>query len=112
MSPSCISSYKENSGSSTVLGCKYHGWSYNTEGKLTKAPQFDNIPGFVKEKNGLHKIHSHVTEQGLIFINFDSTENGPIPFEEWFQGINSDLKQFDFDDYEYHMSYELDGAFN
>lgn len=103
---------KKESGSATVLGCKYHGWSYNTDGALTKAPQFDNVQGFEKEKNSLYPIRCHTTDQGLVFISFDSTEEGPMPFNEWFKGLESEMHEYDFSDYEYHMSYELDGQFN
>lgn len=41
---------RKQKGSSIVLGCQYHGWSYNTDGDLTKAPQFDNIEGFEKKR--------------------------------------------------------------
>lgn len=103
---------KKEKGSSIVLGCQYHGWSYNTEGKLTKAPQFDKVEGFSKEENGLFEIPTFVTDQGLIFINFDQSKEGPMPFDKWYEGLQSEMKEYDFSDYEYHMSYELDGKFN
>jgi nitrite reductase/ring-hydroxylating ferredoxin subunit len=62
---------KKECGSSTVLGCRYHGWSYDTKGNLIKAPEFDNVPGFNKGKNGLWEIKTEVRE-GMVFINFDA----------------------------------------
>ncbi len=103
---------RKEQGSSLVLGCKYHGWSYNTNGELTKAPHFDTVEGFEKAENGLFPIRTHVTNQGLVFINFDSTKEGPIPFDEWFVGMENEMNEYDFSDYEYHMSYQLDGKFN
>ena len=100
---------RKDQGSSTVLGCKYHGWSYNSDGILRRAPHFDNVEGFVKEENSLFPINTHVTPQGLVFVNFSSD---PIPFDDWFLGLTSEMNEFDFSDYEYHMSYELDGKFN
>lgn len=104
---------RKEKGSSIVLGCKYHGWSYNTDGKLTKAPHFDNVDGFVKEENSLFPIKTHTTPQGLVFVNFnnDTSENF-LPFDKWYEGLNTELNEFDFSDYEYNMSYELDGQFN
>ncbi|CAM1508033.1 Fc.00g048810.m01.CDS01 [Cosmosporella sp. VM-42] len=61
------------SGSSTVLGCKYHGWSYDTKGQLTKAPQFDNVPGFDKSQNSLFEIHCKVDKYGFLHINLCGT---------------------------------------
>lgn len=101
---------KKEKGSTIVMGCKYHGWSYNTDGKLTKAPHFDTVEGFNKDENSLFPIKTHVTEQGLVFVNFSNED--VMPFDEWYQGLNVELNEFDFSDYEYHMSYELDGQFN
>ncbi|KAH8790340.1 hypothetical protein F5882DRAFT_491748 [Hyaloscypha sp. PMI_1271] len=62
---------KKACGSSTVLGCRYHGWSYNTKGHLIKAPEFENVPEFDKEKNGLWEVKTEVRE-GMVCINFDA----------------------------------------
>lgn len=103
---------RKEKGSSIVLGCKYHGWSYNTDGLLTKAPHFDEVEGFKKEQNSLFPIQTHVTPQGLIFVNFCNDPDQCMEFDKWFEGLNTELNEFDFSDYEYHMSYELDGQFN
>lgn len=102
---------RKEKGSSIILGCKYHGWSYDTNGLLKKAPHFDNVEGFDPAANSLYEIKTHVTRQGLVFINFDNTESA-VPFEEFFAGLQEEMDEYDFDDYEYHMSYELDGQFN
>lgn len=70
---------KKNCGSSLVLGCRYHGWSYDTKGALIKAPEFETIPGFKKAENGLFEIHTFVTEEGFILLNFDAQEVVPPP---------------------------------
>ncbi|KAL4898631.1 hypothetical protein BDV59DRAFT_206918 [Aspergillus ambiguus] len=64
---------KKESGSSPVLGCRYHGWSYNTYGQLIKAPHFDKIPGFDKAENSLFPIHTFMDKTGFIFINFEAS---------------------------------------
>lgn len=65
---------RKETGASTVLGCRYHGWSYDTTGRLVKAPQFDDVPGFDKSQNSLFEVHTHTTDQGLIFVNLNSGE--------------------------------------
>ena len=62
----------KTTGSATLLGCRYHGWSYDTKGQLTKAPQFDQLPGFDKASNSLFEVHTQTDSQGFIFINLDS----------------------------------------
>jgi len=54
-----------------VLGCRYHGWSYDTKGNLIKAPEFEHVPGFDKGKNGLWEVKTEIRE-GMVFINFDA----------------------------------------
>ncbi|KAJ5919046.1 Aromatic-ring-hydroxylating dioxygenase alpha subunit [Penicillium verhagenii] len=68
---------RKETGASTVLGCRYHGWSYDTLGQLVKAPQFEDIPGFEKSENSLFEIHTHTTEQGWVFVNLDAGEPAP-----------------------------------
>ncbi|KAJ5560154.1 Aromatic-ring-hydroxylating dioxygenase alpha subunit [Penicillium frequentans] len=71
---------RKETGSSTVLGCRYHGWSYDTYGRLVKAPKFDDVPGFDKSENSLFEIHTYTTSQGWVFVNLNSGE--PVPMEE------------------------------
>jgi phenylpropionate dioxygenase-like ring-hydroxylating dioxygenase large terminal subunit len=68
---------RKQSGSATILGCRYHGWSYNTEGKLTKAPYFDKLPGFDKSQNSLFEIHTNQDTRGFLHINVSRYEGVP-----------------------------------
>ncbi|EED19264.1 iron-sulfur cluster-binding protein, putative [Talaromyces stipitatus ATCC 10500] len=64
---------RKESGSSTVLGCKYHGWSYDVMGRLVKAPMFDGVPGFRKDDNGLLEVPLRVSEEsGTVWVNLDA----------------------------------------
>lgn len=65
---------RKQSGSALVLGCRYHGWSYDTSGTLIKAPYFDNIPGFDKSQNSLFEIHTKEDRYGFLHINVSSRE--------------------------------------
>ncbi|KAM9918818.1 hypothetical protein OXX80_012865, partial [Metschnikowia pulcherrima] len=103
---------RKDQGSSTVLMCKYHGWSYNSDGLLIKAPHFENVEGFYKEENSLFPINTHITRQGLIYVNFCNDPEQLMPFEEFFAGLTEEMDEFDFSDYDYNMSYELKGQFN
>ena len=70
---------RKTTGTSNQLHCKYHGWSYSTEGKLVKAPKFEEMPGFRFEDNGLFEVKLISTAEGLLFVNFDSGTRD-IPF--------------------------------
>jgi nitrite reductase/ring-hydroxylating ferredoxin subunit len=58
-------------GSSLALRCFYHGWTYDTQGKLIKAPKFEDVAGFDKSQNGLYEIRTFVDSSGFVYINFD-----------------------------------------
>ncbi|KAF5253137.1 hypothetical protein FANTH_1968 [Fusarium anthophilum] len=73
---------KKASGSASILGCKYHGWSYNNKGQLTKAPQFEDVIGFDKSQNGLFPVHTKIDDDGFLHINLNSsTEAGNTELE-------------------------------
>jgi phenylpropionate dioxygenase-like ring-hydroxylating dioxygenase large terminal subunit len=94
-----------------VLGCRYHGWSYDTKGKLTKAPGFEDISTFDKSANGLFEVATYTTGHGLIFVNFGSTSE-IVPFNEFYKGLEDELDEFDFASFEYVESWDQDGKFN
>ncbi|KAJ5831436.1 uncharacterized protein N7525_009689 [Penicillium rubens] len=72
---------RKETGASTILGCRYHGWSYDTTGRLVKAPQFDDVPGFDKSQNSLFEVHTYTTDQGMIFVNLSSGEPAAFGIE-------------------------------
>ncbi|CAG8896739.1 unnamed protein product [Penicillium egyptiacum] len=65
---------RKETGASAILGCRYHGWSYDSTGRLVKAPHFDDVPGFDKSQNSLFEVHTHNTDQGMIFMNLNCGE--------------------------------------
>lgn len=65
----------ENRGCAKKLVCRYHGWSYDLDGRLHSAA---HMPGdFDKSEISLKKIHAEILE-GMIFINFAAN---PASFE-------------------------------
>jgi nitrite reductase/ring-hydroxylating ferredoxin subunit len=58
-------------GNRTVFMCRYHGWSYDTKGKLVKAPKFDDVQGFDKSANSLFEIRTFIDSSGFVYANFD-----------------------------------------
>ncbi|KAG8778201.1 hypothetical protein FRC12_025113 [Ceratobasidium sp. 428] len=130
----------KDTGSSTVIGCKYHGWSYSpSTGGLIKAPKFNTVPSFKPSENSLFRIRTHVTSAGFIFVNFaaniDNDEGVPpvpseadmplrsdpsrippgtcdLTFEEHFGDLVNEWSQFKPQEYEYAYSWRIDGAYN
>lgn len=87
------------------------GWSYDLNGKLTKAPKFDELP-FDKEDYSLFKIHTHVDKIGIVWVNLDS--GTPIPWEEMNGGTDEQprLADFELDKYVYHRTWVTHGKYN
>jgi choline monooxygenase len=43
----------EPCGHVSKIRCRYHGWTYDLEGRLRGTPEFDRVDDFCKETNGL-----------------------------------------------------------
>ncbi len=102
-------------GKVSILACRYHGWSYGLNGKLAKAPQYQELDGFDKSQNGLFPIHVHTDVNGFIWINLDASKDKPeVPWEADFDTVDKQdrYEDFNFDDYVLDHTYELDGAYN
>lgn len=74
---------KEGVGTTQVLRCMYHGWVYDTDGKLAKAPGFGGDEKDLCERTHLFNIHIR-SVSGLVFICM--AENPP-PFEKALGGL-------------------------
>lgn len=101
-------------GTAKIFACKYHGWSYGLDGKLAKAPKYDELEGFDKSSNGLFPIHVHVDTNGFIWVNLDGQEKPEIAWEDDFAGVDTQerFKQYNFDDYVLDHTYQMDGDYN
>ena len=104
----------QDQGSSRILSCKYHGWSYGLNGKLSKAPGYQELDGFQKEKNGLLPVHIHIDCNGFIWVNLDGKERPEVAWEDDFAGIDKQerYKSFNFDDYVFDHTWQMDGGYN
>ena len=104
----------QDSGSSKIFACKYHGWSYGLDGKLAKAPQYQELQEFDKESNGLFPIHVHIDCNGFIWVNLDGKKEPEVAWEDDFAGIDRQerYKDFNFDDYVFDHVWQMDGPYN
>lgn len=119
-------------GKRTILSCNYHGivpmlsrpepshfltictgWSFGLDGKLAKAPKFDEVEGFNRDDYNLFKIHTHIDKVGFIWVNFDASDS-PIPWEEFNGGSDErpSLTAFNLDQYVHDRSWTVKGKYN
>ncbi|KAK5686400.1 hypothetical protein LTS10_002518 [Elasticomyces elasticus] len=103
-----------DSGSSKILACKYHGWSYGLNGKLAKAPGYQELDGFDKSQNGLFPVHVHIDTNGFIWVNLDGKSEPEIAWEDDFDGIDKQerYKLYNMDDYVFDHFWEMEGNYN
>lgn len=104
----------DQQGSSRILSCKYHGWSYGLNGKLAKAPGYQELEGFDKSKNGLFPIHVHVDCNGFVWVNLDGKQIPEVAWEDDFDGIDRQERynEYNFDDYVFDHVWSMDGSYN
>ncbi|CBX96569.1 hypothetical protein IAQ61_005564 [Plenodomus lingam] len=105
---------ESDKGNAKIFSCKYHGWSYGLNGKLAKAPGYQDLPTFDKTSNGLLPIHTRLDRNGFIYINMDSKKEPDVSWESQFDHVDEQTRfnQFNFDDYEFDHTWNLDGPFN
>lgn len=61
---------EEEAGKKSTFTCRYHSWTYDTQGSLRAAPDFGNFFNLEKANCGLREIALEVCA-GLLFINLD-----------------------------------------
>lgn len=90
------------------------GWSYGFDGKLAKAPRYEEIQEFDKSRNGLFKVHVHIDQMGFIWVNLDSEDTPGVPWEQDFASVDFQprLKQFDTSRYHFDHQWKMLGDYN
>ncbi|KAL4805777.1 Rieske [2Fe-2S] iron-sulfur domain-containing protein [Aspergillus unguis] len=101
-------------GNSRIFACKYHGWSYGLNGKLAKAPGYQDLDGFDKSKNGLLPIHVHIDHNGFVWVNMDARPEPEVKWEDDFKGIDQQprMDYINWDEYSFDHTWEQEGDFN
>jgi len=109
---------QETSGTARIFSCKYHGWSYDLNGTLTKAPRFtpEAVPSFDPTSIRLFPIHVHVDINGFVYVNLDASRVPETSWEQQYGALDRQdvLKDsgIDWDAVEYDFTWTKEGAFN
>ncbi|GAA5913248.1 hypothetical protein JCM6882_000042 [Rhodosporidiobolus microsporus] len=98
-------------GKAQILSCGYHGWSYNLNGDLVKAPGFHDVAGFDKEDHGLLPLRVHTDKNGFVYVNVDHSEDA-IEWEDQYGNFEDQerFKKIDFENYNYALSWNIRDA--
>ena len=77
-------------GSTRVVVCPYHAWTYELTGQLRAAPNTKSVPGFDKSAVCLTEVRTELF-LGFIFVNLDPEA---APMDEWFPGARQELTEW------------------
>ena len=104
----------QEAGQAKIFSCLYHGWSYGLNGKLAKAPGYQDIPDFDKSKNSLLPIHVHIDQNGFIWVNLDGKPEPEIAWSDDFAGMDTlpRYEKVNWDNYEFDHVWEFEAAYN
>ena len=77
-------------GRKSVVTCPYHAWTYETDGRLRRAPNSETVPGFDRTKICLTRVRLE-DFCGFLFVNLDDAAR---PMAELYPGVAEELSAF------------------
>ena len=80
----------QGSGSTKLIVCPYHAWTYELDGRLRRAPNQAKVDGFDGSKICLTEAQTEVF-CGFIFVNLDSDA---APMAAWFPNVEKELREY------------------
>ena len=80
----------EGSGTTRVVVCPYHAWTYELTGALRAGPNIRAVPGFDRSQVCLTEVRTEIFN-GFVFVNLDPDAR---PMEAWFPGVREELRAF------------------
>lgn len=98
-------------GNLTKLRCRYHGWTYDLQGRLRGTPEFDGVETFCKENEGLAPLA--IDAWGPLVFVHEGTPRQPLaeflaPLPERVAGLDLDkLRYVDGRDYEVACNWKV-----
>ncbi|MEQ8164823.1 MAG: SRPBCC family protein, partial [Alphaproteobacteria bacterium] len=92
-----------------ALSCGYHGWTYDTSGKLLYVPDEENFWELDKAKHSLAQVAVD-TWKGFVFVNL-SPESAP-PLLDYLGPVAEELKNYPFEQFTYGVRYLVEVAAN
>ena len=80
----------QGSGSTRVVVCPYHAWTYELTGQLRAGPNLKAVQGLDKSSICLTEVRTEVF-LGFVFVNLDPDA---APMDSWFPGARSELEEW------------------
>ncbi len=80
----------QGSGTTRVVVCPYHAWTYELTGELRSGPNINAVEGFDKSTICLSEVRVE-NFLGFVFVNLDPNAD---PMETWFPDARRELEAF------------------
>jgi choline monooxygenase len=93
----------EGDGHCDVLRCRYHGWTFATDGRLMATPNFGEAGWFDKSEHGLRPVRVE-SFRGLVFVAIDA--NVP-PLVEFLGDIPALIESYPIETFAKHDTAEF-----
>ncbi|WP_299631491.1 aromatic ring-hydroxylating dioxygenase subunit alpha [uncultured Roseobacter sp.] len=77
-------------GSTRVVACPYHAWTYELTGQLRAGPNIDAVAGLDKSDICLTEVRAE-NFLGFLFVNLDPDAR---PMEDWFPNTRAQLEEW------------------
>ena len=95
-----------DSGCTRAFVCRYHGWTYNLEGRLRHIPHENGFPGFDKEAHPL--VPMTASERlGLVFVTQDEPALGDDSLEGLVSLISPHQRLFAQAEREFEVNWKI-----
>ena len=94
------------SGCTRAFVCRYHGWTYNLEGRLRHIPHEEGFPGFEKEAHPLVPVTAE-ERLGLVFVTQDGSSSGDAALEGLVKLIAPDQRLFAVTEREFEVNWKI-----
>lgn len=91
------------------IACRFHGWTFNEDGKMIYVSDEQNFPSVSKETVGLKKVHVD-TWQGFIFISLAETPKTTLA--EFMAPITENVDGYPLAEYEHAFQYRVEENVN
>ncbi len=80
----------QGAGTTRVVVCPYHSWTYELTGQLRAGPNIGAVDGFDKSRICLTEVRSEAF-LGFLFVNLDPDAQ---PMEDWFPKARAELEEW------------------
>ncbi len=77
-------------GTTRVVVCPYHAWTYELTGELRAGPNINAVQGFEKSSICLSEVRAEEI-LGFVFVNLDKDA---APIEVWFPNVRAELEEW------------------